>query len=197
MEAVFYIESLTNDRLREEIGNLFAVPNEDRITGPSASILMASFTHCSVHYPSRFSNGEYGLYYAARELETAVKETVYHRERFFGFTNEPSCKITMRVYKSKNIVKPLKDLRESAYQSLISASPDDYRQSQEIGRVLKTENSWGIVYHSVRHKGGECVAILRPPAVPLPLIQTKHLEYIWNGVEITHVFEIGSEIPIK
>ncbi len=155
---------------------------------------MASFTHNSIHCPSRFSNGEYGVYYAAKELETAIKETIYHRERFLTFTNEPSSKITMRVYKSKNIVKTLKDLRDITYQSLVNADPDDYAKSQEIGKALKTENNWGMVYHSVRNKGGQCIAILRPPAVPLPVIQTKHLEYVWNGAKITHVFEVGPEL---
>ena len=192
MDAVFYLEGLTNDRLRDEVGNLSLVPKEDRITGQGASIVMASFTHCSIHRPSRFSNGEYGVYYAAKELETAVKETIFHRERFLNFTNEPSCKITMRVYKSKNITKPLVDIRGNSYQSLKNPDPESYAEPQEIGRQLKLSNSWGMVYHSVRHKGGECVAILRPPAVPLPLIQMKHLEYVWNGQKITHVLEVGS-----
>lgn len=192
MDAVFYLESLTNDRLRNEVGNLSLVSQEDRITGQGASIVMASFTHCSVHRPSRFSNGEYGVYYASKALETAVKETAYHRERFLNFTKEPSCKITMRVYKSKNITKPLVDIRGNLYQSLRNPDPENYAESQEVGRQLKLSNSWGMVYHSVRHKGGECVAILRPPAVQLPLIQIKHLEYIWNGQKITHVLEVGS-----
>lgn len=196
MDAVFYLESLTNDRLRNEVGNLSLVSQEDRIAGQGASIVMASFTHCSVHRPSRFSNGEYGVYYAAKALETAVKETVYHRERFLNFTKEPSCKITMRVYKSKNIIKPLVDIRGSDYQSLRNPDPDNYAESQVVGRQLKLSNSWGIVYGSVRNKGGECVAILRPPAVPLPLIQTKHLEYVWNGNKITNVFEVGPELCV-
>lgn len=168
------------------------VPHQDRITGPTASIVMASFTHCSTHCPTRFSNGEYGVYYAAKSMETAIKETVYHREQFLSFTKEPSCKVTMRVYKSQRILKPLVDLRHNEYKSLVGS--DDYTESQKIGSELKKLNVWGAVYPSRRHQGRECVGIFRPSAVPLPLTQTKHLDYVWNGQKITHIVEVGPEL---
>ena len=73
MEMAWYIEGLTNDRLRDESGAAPLVPPEDRLQAPGASIVMAAFTH--IGRPSRFSDGSYGVYYAARSLETAVRET--------------------------------------------------------------------------------------------------------------------------
>jgi hypothetical protein len=37
MEEAFYVESLTNDRLLEEVGDLSLVRIEDRVSGPGAS----------------------------------------------------------------------------------------------------------------------------------------------------------------
>ena len=64
LEAVLYLESLTNDRLRAEVGQLDLIPPEDRIAGPGTSAIMAAFTHRNPG-GSRFSDGTYGVFYAA------------------------------------------------------------------------------------------------------------------------------------
>src|SRR5438874_2590584 len=60
METLWKIESLTNERLQQETGDIFLVPAEDRISGPGSSVVMAAFTHISVDKPTRFTNGSYG-----------------------------------------------------------------------------------------------------------------------------------------
>ena len=44
-EAVYEIEAMTNDRLREEVGDIALVALEDRVSGPGTSPIMAAFTH--------------------------------------------------------------------------------------------------------------------------------------------------------
>jgi hypothetical protein len=183
METLWEIENLTNERLRQEVGDLFLVPTEDRVYGPGSSVVMAAFTH--IYYPSRFTDGSYGIYYAGLTFETAIKETVYHRERFLQATNEAAGEITMRVYEGE-IIKPLNDVRHSKFQNL--HHPYDYTESQAFGRELRDSKSWGIIYNSVRHSGGECIAIFRPPAVSVPK-QNNHLRYLWNGHKITDVLD--------
>lgn len=183
MEEAFYIENLTNDRLLEEIGELSLVKPEDRLCGKGASIVMAAFTH--IGRPSRFTNGSYGVYYCAKELTTAIQETVYSRSKFLSYTQEAPGDIDMRVYIGK-VIKPMHDIREGNYSKL--HHPADYSIPQTFSETLRKNNSWGIVYNSVRHKGGECIAALRPPAVSIP-IQSKHLAYVWDGTRITDVYE--------
>jgi len=62
LDVVFAIESLTNDRLRDEVGNLNLVPPNERISGPGTSVVMAAFTHVRSD-GSRFSDGSDGLAY--------------------------------------------------------------------------------------------------------------------------------------
>ena len=81
MEEAFELESLTNERLLNEVGLLQQVKLEDRVSGPGASVVMAAFTH--IGNASRFTDGSFGIYYAGRCLETAIWETIFHRERFF------------------------------------------------------------------------------------------------------------------
>ena len=75
LEAVFALEALTNPRLRDEVGDIRLVPPDERISGPGSSIVMAAFTYLNPQ-ASRFSDGSYGVFYAGRELETAIAETL-------------------------------------------------------------------------------------------------------------------------
>ena len=184
MDELYFIESLTNDRLRDEAGDIVLVPAEDRITGPGASPVMAAFTHASPNCPSRFSDGSYGVYYASKTLDTAIEETKYHRARFLAYTNEDAGEISMRVYIG-NVIKPMHDVRGDGFEQL--HKPDDWSAAQAFGQEMKAINSWGIVYRSVRNAGGECIAALRPPAVSIPK-QGAHLSYVWDGVGITDVY---------
>lgn len=64
LDMAWHIEGLTNDRLRDENGTAPLVPDEDRVSGHGASIVMAPFTHLG--RASRFSDGSYGVYYAGQ-----------------------------------------------------------------------------------------------------------------------------------
>jgi hypothetical protein len=183
MEALFYIEGLTNDRLRDEAGEIALVDPEDRVSGPGASPVMAAFTHVGAE--SRFSDGTFGVYYAAKTLATAIEETKFHRARFLAYTQEEAGEIDMRVYVGE-VLKPLHDIRGTAYDPL--HDPEDWRGAQAFGRAMRAARSWGLVYRSVRAPGGECIAALRPPAVSLPR-QGPHLSYVWDGARIVRVYQ--------
>lgn len=183
MDEAYYVESLTNDRIREEVGDISLVQSIDRVSGHGASPVMAAFTH--IGNKSRFSDGAHGVYYASEYLETAIAETRFHREEFLLATNEDPGEVDMRVYIGK-VERPMHDVRSKEFEYL--HDPKDWKPSQSFGALMKLESSWGIVYNSVRHLGFECIAALRPPAVSIP-VQGKHLSYIWNGMKIIDVIE--------
>lgn len=183
LDAAWYLESLTNDRLRDQAGELNLVPEEDRICGRGSSIVMAAFTH--IGRPSRFSDGSFGVYYAARSLKTAVYETVYHRQLFLAATNEAPGELDMRAFTAR-VRKPMRDIRAPRFKQL--HHPDDYAPSQQFGKQRHDKNDWGLVYNSVRDEGGTCVAVFRPPAISIP-VQGAALAYVWDGQRITSVYE--------
>lgn len=185
LEAVLYVESLTNDRLRAEVGELLLVPKEDWISGPGTGTIMASFTHISPA-GGRFTDGTFGAYYAARELETAIAETRYHRARFMAYTREAPIELSMRVLRA-DLEGDLHDIR--GMRSALGAVYDkfDYTASQALANSLRAQRSWGIVYDSVRHSGGECVAVFRPPALSR-CRQAEYLTYVWDGAQISRVY---------
>ena len=188
LEIAYAIEAMTNDRLREEVGELWRVPEPERVSGPGSTPVMAAFTHIGM--PTRFSDGTYGVYYCASSLQAAVAETSYHRAEFLAATREDSMELTMRVYVNR-IVKPLHDIRQG-FDALHDPDTSTYPQAQAFGSQVRASNSWGLLYRSVRAAGHECAAIFRPKAVTLP-VQGPHLRYVWDGKAqaFTHVLEIS------
>ena len=187
LDIVMAIEGLTNDRLREEVGDLSLVPVEDRLFGPCTTPIMAAFTHLNPE-GSRFSDGSYGVYYAAKSIDTAIAETIFHRERFLRATKEPPIEIDMRSYAS-DINDQFVDIRgqKAARPALYDPDPDRYGPAQSFGGTLRAEGSNGIVYASVRDPGGECIAIFKPRLLT-PVVQGAHYCYIWNGESIANVY---------
>jgi hypothetical protein len=189
-ELLAEIEGLTNPRLRDEIGEIRLVPPEDRVSGPGASWVMAAFTHLNPR-GSRFSDGSYGVYYAARELKTAIAETVFHMGRFYAQSQDPPHAEDMRVLTGR-IDARLHDLRgaEPKWQDCLDA--DDYTASRALGRSLREGGSDGLVYPSVRRRGGACVGAFRPKAIGLPA-QDRHLRYHWDGARIDRYFDYAED----
>jgi len=184
LETAYALEALTNPRLRDEAGDIHLVAPEERVVGPGSSVVMAAFTH--IGFPSRFTDGSYGVYYAGLSLDVAIAETVYHRERFLSATNEPACTITLRCYTSR-LTQPLHDIRSHAFDKL--HAPDDYSASQKLGKELREQTSWGLHYRSVRRSGGECVAVLRPKALK-GVRQGAHYAYLWDGERVRDVLQV-------
>jgi len=186
LETVLEIESMTNDRLRDEVGVLSLVAPEDRISGPGTSPIMAAFTHLPP-YGSRFTDGSFGVFYAGRTLDTAIAETKHHREAFLRATGEPRIELDMRVYAVDldamlHDVRGMKDTMPEIYD------PDSYAASQSLAIEIRNSGSSGLAYDSVRNPGGECVAIFRP-RVLANCRQERHLTYVWDGSSITTVYE--------
>ena len=186
LKAVFQIEAMTNDRLRQETGEISLIPMEDRVSGPGTTPVMAAFTHPNPA-GDRFTDGSYGAFYAASTLSTAIAETSYHRALFMNATGEPAQEIDMRVY-AVDLVGALHDIRGVQITHADLYDPDSYTASQAFARLLRDAGSDGILYQSVRDVRGECAAIFRPRLLS-NCRQERHLCYIWDGHSITTVYE--------
>lgn len=186
-EALIALEQLTNPRARDAAGDIALVAAEDRIAGPGASYVMASFTHLNPT-GSRFSDGSYGVYYAAGDLDTAIAETIFHFERFARDSDDPPRTEDMRVLVGA-IACDFKDvaaLPEKARDQVLDAA--SYAWSQPYAAGLRDEGSWGVTYPSVRRPGGLCIGAFKPKAVTIPR-QERHLKYRWDGQRVDRYFD--------
>jgi len=186
MELAFEIEAMTNPRLLEDAGNIALVHPDDRIFGPGATPVMASFTH--IGFGSRFATEHFGAYYAADSLEAAVAETVFHKERYLRNAKEDPVELTMRCY-TGSVCQELHDIRSSAFDWLHQQDPaTSYAVTQSFAAQMREKGSNGLLYNSVRHPDGQCIAAFKPNAVS-PVAQGAHLKYVWDGERITHWYK--------
>jgi len=192
LEVVFALQDLTNPRVRQEIGQISLVPPLERVAGPGSTPVMAAFTHLN-RAGSRFSDGTWGVYYAAESVATAAAEVSFHSARFLQQTRQPAIEIDYRVYVAR-VQKRLHDVRSRRWD--LVHDPDDYSASVGFARHCRSAGSWGLIYRSVRRLKGECVALFRPRALELPVIQGAHIALRWNGSAIDGWFYKSDHHPL-
>jgi hypothetical protein len=188
-ELIASAEAKTNPRVRDQIGDLSLVPVDRRISGPSASLAMAAFTHASKDRPGRFSDGSYGVWYCGDRFDVSLMETAHHFERFMRRTNEPAGDAQYRELKA-HIGGSLHDLRGEGFSEYLDR--DNWLHSQALAASLRASLSNGIVYPSVRWPEGQAAALFWPDLIQLPIIQARSLQFHWDGSRMTKYFEMGS-----
>lgn len=181
------VEQMTSSRRRQEDEEVSLVPPADRVTGQGSEFIMAPFTYRNPD-GSRFSDGAHGVYYAARTEATAVAETSHHRAVFMGRTKEGPMRLEMRVL-TADLDGELHDVRGLQKKLPAIYHKTNYAASRTLAHDLLEEGSSGVVYDSVREKGGQCAAIFRP-SVLSRCRSAGLLAYDWNGTVIAKVYEL-------
>jgi RES domain len=69
---------------------------------------------------------------------------------------------------------------------------DSYEASRPFGLERREVGSNGLLYPSVRHDSGQCVAAFWPDIVGIP-IQERHLQYEWDGTKVSRYFDYRRE----
>lgn len=187
LEPTSILEQMTSDRRRQEDDEVAFVPPRERVSGPGSRYIMAAFTYRNPD-GSRFSDGVHGVCYAARTQATAVEETRHHRAVFMSRTKEGPMRLEMRVL-TADLEGELHDARGLQKKHAAIYHRTNYSSSQALARELIKEGTLGIVYDSVRHKGGQCAAVFRPTALSR-CRSAGLLAYDWNGEEISTVYEL-------
>lgn len=189
-EAILAVEAITNPRLREEAGDYRKIRPGDAVAGPGSTPVMASFAYSG---PSRFTDGSYGVYYAAHEEETAIAESRFWTAAFLSATNEPSIDVDKRMYRAR-IRGAYDDLRGRSKRSRVY-DPGSYVYSQAYARELYQKNEVdGIVYNSVRREGGQCVCAFRPKLITDCRVAA-YLQFRWDGSRIIGMATITRITP--
>lgn len=178
LPQILELDDLTNDRLLAERNFSAAIGIHELIFGvPYAPIVNAAFTHA---HPlgGRFNSPERGAWYAGFELATAQAEVAYHKtlalleiDRLFDET--------IFVAYAADFSGEFHDLRK-AKTFAHCLSPTSYVESQKLAQNLLVSGSLGIVYPSVRHRTGTCIACFRP-ALVTNVRKTESYRFVWHG----------------
>ena len=164
LKALFELEGATNDRLIGEAGLLPGITVRELIFGLSYShIVNAAFTHARP-FGSRFNGPERGAWYAAFDRETSELEVSYHKSKELQEIGWQEKETFTYVDFLADFRGTFHDIRnDTRFGNCLDA--DSYTASQRLTGELLEAGSAGVVYPSVRHKRGTCIACFRPALV--------------------------------
>lgn len=178
LQGIFDLDHATNDRLLAENNLLPGIGIDELVFGIACyRIINAAFTHA---HPlgSRFNGPDRGAWYAGFELETAQAEVAFHKSVELAEIDWFEENVTYDGYLA-DFGGEFHDIREDeGFATCLS--PESYEASQALAAELVDAGAAGIVYSSVRHDGGTCLACFRPALVGNV---RKHARYrfTWSG----------------
>lgn len=179
LQAIFELDAATNDRLLAEHSRLPGIGPEELVFGvPNAAVVNASFCHA---HPlgARFSGPERGAWYAAFEIETSQAEVAFHKTVQLAEIDRFDDSVTYDDYLA-DFSASFHDLRKVKKEARAWLDPGSYVASQQLAEVLLADGSLGVVYPSVRHAGGTCVACFRP-ALVTNVRKARTWRFTWSG----------------
>jgi hypothetical protein len=184
LQDLFDLDHATNDRLWGENGLLPGISSQELVFGvPNYRVINAAFTHA---HPlgSRFNGPDRGAWYAAFALKTAQAEVAFHKSTEYAEIGRFEDSITYDDYLA-DFSGNFHDLRKSPKFDRVLA-PDSYVTSQALSQRLLDTGSSGVVYPSVRHAGGTCIACFCP-ALVVNVRKDKRYRFTWHGTPIPKI----------
>jgi len=178
LSAIVALDNATNDRLTAEWQLLPGIgPEELVFVVPHAAVINASYCHANP-LGSRFNSADRGAWYAAFDQATAQAEVGFHKSVQLAEIGRFEDSVTYDDYVA-DFSASFHDLRR-APQFKACLDPASYLASQKLAAALLEDGALGVVYPSVRHAGGTCLACFRP-ALVTNVRRRRTYRFTWRG----------------
>jgi hypothetical protein len=168
LEDLAQLESATNGRVVAQESGLPELDSRELVFGRAGfTFINAAFTHTRPG-GNRFNDETRGAWYCGFDVNTSVSEVSYHLSRELEAIGRYE-NVTDYAELVADFFGPFHDMRK-ADPKIEPALHEDpavgYPAGQSLARRLRIDHtSNGIVYPSIRHKGGTCLACFRPDLV--------------------------------
>lgn len=167
LDLLAEIEGATSTRLRAQDGGLESVYASEFVYGvPHATFINASFAYSRPLELNRFNGPGRGAWYASLDVETCLREVSFHMTEFLSRTSSYQATVEYAEMHA-SMAGEYVDLR-GADPSHPCLNPDPsigYPAGNALADAARSKGLNGIIYPSVRHQGGTCIAALWPHAV--------------------------------
>lgn len=168
MEDLAELEGVTSGRLQAQEGGLPDLDPRELVFGrPGHTFINAAFAYTRPG-GNRFNDDDRGAWYCAFDAVTALGEVSFHLTRELEAIDRFD-NVTDYAELVADFVGSFHDLRDSDFQADAVLHPDPaiaYPAGQALAkRLRKDEHGIGIVYPSVRHQDGTCLAAFYPDLV--------------------------------
>lgn len=164
------LDAATNERKFAENGRNPAIGPGELLYGiPETYIVNAAFSHPGPH-GGRFHSPQRGAWYAGVEIETSIAEVAFHKRRFLRDGRITGTYTFDYVDFLADFSGDFHSLDPFEVEACLQPEPvpQCYGPSQSLASALLYAGSNGIVYSSVRHSSGTCIACFRPALVYHP-----------------------------
>jgi RES domain-containing protein len=181
LELLAEIEGATSGRLIAEERGLGGLSPDELVHGvPHARFINASFAYAKPRQPMRFNPANRGAWYAALGLETCIAEVGHHLTLALADVGDFNAVVEygeMLASMSGVFV----DMRELADHAALDPDPaTEYTAGNAVAAQARADGHNGIIYPSVRHPGGTCIAALWPNVVQ-SVVQGAMVRLTWTG----------------
>jgi hypothetical protein len=172
LPAVMELVGWTNDRLVAD--RIDRLPESEWVYGvPNASIVMAAFLHVAPG-GMRFNGPDLGAWYAAGDIRTAAAEVGHHLRRETVARNVTAMSRIYRAY-TATLQGEYLDIRGQQATRPDIYDSERYAASQTLGEEVRTSGGAGLIYDSLRKRGGVNVVAHRPRNIE-GIVQADHFE---------------------
>ena len=178
LKDIFDLDNATNDRLLAENQLLPGIGIHELVFGvPYFRIVNAAFCHA---HPlgSRFNGPDRGAWYAGFELKTSQAEVAFHKWIELAEVDWLDEVATYDDFLA-DFSGTFHDIRDDTNFANCVA-PDTYVASQGLAQQLLEDGSLGVIYPSVRRRGGTCLACFRP-ALVTNVRKDRTYRLVWSG----------------
>lgn len=187
IEPVLALEALTDPLAKTVRDAISTIPIVDRYTGSFGPEIMTPFVLPS---PSRFSDGSYGVLYAAEALRTAIAERRFHYQRWLAQANTPATLLPVLALCAsyRGVTHDATTLSGPLAAAIYDPDPARYAAAQGYGSRVRSNGAEALRYRSVRDRDGVCFGVFRPAAIRGVDLEA-HLRYEWDGKAVVDVLE--------
>jgi RES domain-containing protein len=185
------IEGATSRRLVAQTRGVEGLSANSLISGrPNQGFINAAFVYAQPRSPNRFNGTSRGAWYAALETETAIAEVGHHMTRHFSEVSNFEGVVEYAELFA-DFIGLFADLRgAAAAECLYPNSKVGYPAGNLLAEEAIAADLNGIIYPSVRHAGGTCLAVLWPHAVQ-DVTQGGVYRLTWSGTPNYKVEQIA------
>lgn len=181
LAALAEIEGATSSRLMAQTRGTADVQAYELVYGvPHAAFINASFAYAKPREVNRFNGSGRGAWYAALDLETCLSEVRHHLTEALTQTGVFEAVVDYaELYAS--FAGEFVDLRPHIdHLCLHPEKGIGYPVGNALAEAARARGLNGIIYPSVRHAGGTCIAALFPHAVQ-SVAQGDIYRMAWRG----------------
>lgn len=191
LAALAEIEGATSNRLIAQSRGTSDVQSYELVYGvPHASFINAAFAYAKPREPSRFSAADRGAWYASLELETGLYEVRFHMTEMLAATDTFEATVEYAELFA-SFAGEFVDLRTSPDVTALNPNKAiGYPAGNALADAARAKGLNGIIYPSVRHTGGVCVAALFPHAVQ-SVAQGDVYRMTWHGTPEPNIAKVA------